>query len=104
MEVWVKEENGREARLIELNKTHGERNGWLIWGWVLMSWVTNRLRDQSNRSIHYSTYSSYIPLMHHLLIWSDSFVLFRYNGTEWKRERMKQKRNEIWAVRPRCEV
>ena len=23
----------------------------LIWGWVLMSWVTNRLRDQSNRSI-----------------------------------------------------
>lgn len=29
-------------------------DGWYL-GWVLMSWVSNRLRDQDNRSIHFMT-------------------------------------------------
>ena len=44
-------------------RTHDTRMIRLIWGWVLMSWVTNRLRDQSNRSIHVTFISHHNPCL-----------------------------------------
>ena len=43
---------------------------WLNWGWVIMSWVSNRLRDLDNRSIHLSV------------------VHFHFNVELWARNRI----------------